>query len=484
MAYYNELKKYGDNIAVLDEKGRQITYQEMDSFCQRLGERIKKRTLVFSFCENSIGSVCGYVAFLYNRVVPVLVDKHIEAELRRNLISIYKPTYLYVPKDLVEEIEQDNPKAECIWEEEGYRLYDIKSDCQHALYQDLALLLTTSGSTGSPKLVRQSYHNIQANAQSIAEYLQIDETERPITTLPMNYTYGLSIINSHLLCGATILVTENTLMERKFWEFFREQEATSFGGVPYTYEILKKLRFFRMELPSLRYMTQAGGKLAPQLHKEFAEYAREQGKKFIVMYGQCEATARMAYLPPEYAVEKYGSMGIAIPNGRLELIDVNGHIIEESDVVGELVYYGPNVTLGYAENPEDLQKSDERHGRLETGDMAKRDSDGFFYIVGRKKRFLKIFGNRVNLDEMERMVKTFLEEKSFDSDCACAGIDDRLYVFLTEDSAQIKELVRHFLTEKTGLHQSAFVTKYIEKVPKNEAGKTLYKKLEEFYDGV
>ena len=100
MAYYNELKKYGDNIAVLDEKGRQITYQEMDSFCRKLGDKIKERTLVFSFCENSIGSVCGYVAFLYNRVVPVLVDKHIEAELRRNLIAIYKPAYLYVPEEL------------------------------------------------------------------------------------------------------------------------------------------------------------------------------------------------------------------------------------------------------------------------------------------------------------------------------------------------------------------------------------------------
>ena len=257
------------------------------------------------------------------------------------------------------------------------------------MYEELGLLLTTSGSTGSPKLVRQSYTNIQENAKSIAEYLKIDETERPITTLPMNYTYGLSIINSHILKGAAILVTQHTLMEREFWKFFRESEATSFGGVPYTYEILKKLRFFNMELPSLRYMTQAGGKLSPQLHKEFAEYAESHQKQFIVMYGQCEATARMAYLPAEKALEKYGSMGIAIPGGRLELIDVNGKFIEKPDEVGELVYYGPNVTLGYAQEAGDLKKADERNGRLETGDMAKRDNDGFYYIVGRKKEIFE-----------------------------------------------------------------------------------------------
>ena len=482
MAYYNELKKYENYIAVLDDANRGISYAELDEFCQEIGNKIPERALVFSFCENSIGSVCGYVAFLYNHVVPVLLDKHIDGELRKNLIEIYKPDYLYVPEELVEVIECECTQAESIWMGNGYRLLATHLAYPHQLHPDLALLLTTSGSTGSPKLVRQSYANIQANAESIAEYLQIDETERPITTLPMNYTYGLSIMNSHLLKGATILVTNHTLMEREFWAFFKSAEATTFGGVPYTYEILKKLRFFRMDLPSLRYMTQAGGKLSPELHKEFAEYAQANGKKFIVMYGQCEATARMAYLPAEKAVEKYGSMGIAIPGGRLDLVDVNGTVITDSDVVGELVYYGLNVTLGYAEKAEDLQKGDERFGRLETGDMAKRDADGYFYIVGRKKRFLKIYGNRVNLDETERMIKAYLDGQ--ECECACAGVDDRLYVFLTDASDELKSSVRHFLAEKTGLNPSAFKVKYIEKIPKNEAGKTLYIKLEEFYDGV
>lgn len=474
MAFYEDLKRFGDSPAVADDKGQCISYRELDEFCARMGACLEGRKLAFSFCENGIASISGYVAFLQNRVVPVLLDRNIERGLRDNLIRLYRPEYLYMPGEMAGEIEG----FQMIFRERGYVLCQAEEEHGHPLHEELALLLTTSGSTGSPKLVRQSYENIQVNAASIAEYLAISSGERPITTLPMNYTYGLSIINSHLLQGAEILATNATLMDRRFWQFFKEQRATSFGGVPYTYEILKKLRFFRMGLPSLRTMTQAGGKLTPELHREFAEYAREQGKQFIVMYGQCEATARMAYLPAGKAVEKYGSMGIPIPGGRMELVDAHGHVISEPDVVGELVYYGKNVTLGYGECREDLALGDERHGRLETGDMARRDAEGYYYIVGRKKRFLKIFGNRVNLDEAERMVKGLLSG----GDCACGGMDDKLYVFLAGATEEEAGRVIPFLAEKTKLHPSAFTVRRLEEIPKNEAGKTQYGKLDAYIE--
>lgn len=470
MAYYDELLQYKGKIALKDDNCNCMLYEELNDYCKVIKNSITEgRTLVFSLCENSIGSVAGYIAFLNNNIVPVLIDKNMDRTLMSNLIEVYNPPYIYLPADMKDEFNS----AECILEKYGYALLKTGRTNEYKLYDKLGLLLTTSGSTGSPKFVRQSYDNIQANAEQIAEYLNITEDDRPITTLPMNYTYGLSIINSHILCGATVLLTNRTLMERDFWNFFKEEQATTFGGVPYTYEILKKLRFFRMDLPSLRYMTQAGGKLTPELHKEFAEYALEKEKKFIVMYGQCEATARMAYLPAEKSLEKYGSMGIAIPMGRLDLIDVDGNIINEAETVGELVYYGPNVTLGYAECEEDLAKGDERGGRLETGDMAKRDQDGYHYIVGRKKRFLKIYGNRVNLDEIERMLKTYL-----DIECACSGVDDHLYAFITDNSDEIKNKTKHFLAEKTGLNMAAFKVVTVDEIPKNEAGKTLYIKLD------
>lgn len=428
---------------------------------------IPKRSLVFSYCENLAGSLCSYISCLYNSVVVLLLSNAIEDGLNHELLDNYKPSYLFVPNDRKDKMDGYT----CVYSEYGYSLLEAIQKVEVAMCDELALLLTTSGSTGSPKLVKQSYENIGANAASIAAYLELDETERPITTLPMNYTYGLSIINSHMLVGATICMTTKGMMQKEFWTFFKEQQATSFGGVPYTYEMLKKLRFFRMDLPSLRTMTQAGGKLEPQLHKEFAEYAKEKGKHFVVMYGQTEATARMAYLPHEKSLEKYGSMGIAIPGGRFELVDVNGEVIEGADIVGELVYYGANVTLGYAEKPEDLKTGDERGGKLVTGDMARRDEDGYFYIVGRKKRFLKIFGNRVNLDECERMLKAEFAE----NDIACGGQDDHMKIYAV--NVDKKDEMIHFISYKTGLHPSAFEVICVSEIPKNESGKVLYKEL-------
>ncbi len=475
MNFYRDIDKYKDNIAVITDRKERLTYKELVSDSDFLMNNLEKRTVIFLVCRNCIESICAYIGALRNGIVPVMINEEMNRELFYNLYNIYKPAYLYGPENW-NNLEQSN--LERIGKYREFVMYRTGFKERHKLNDKLALLLTTSGSTGSPKLVRQSYVNIVSNAQAIAEYLELNEGERPITTLPMNYTYGLSIINSHLLVGAAILLTDYTLLNREFWNFFKEEGATSFGGVPYTYEILKKLRFFRMELPSLKTMTQAGGKLSPELHKEFARYAEENNKRFVVMYGQTEATARMAYLPWNKSIEKCGSMGIAIPGGKLWLRDEEGNSVTVSDVIGELIYEGENVTLGYAETAEDLEKDDERGGVLETGDMAKCDSDGYFYIVGRKKRFLKIFENRVNLDEAERMIK----EEFTELDCACAGLDDKLYVFVTIQEDRIIQAVKRFLAQKTGLNPTAFSVKAIDKLPKNEAGKTLYKNLEMFYD--
>lgn len=465
-----DLQKYANNIAVIDEFGMQITYGEILKHEEELSEVTGGRCLVVSFCQNTIGSLMGYISFIDAGIVPIMLSVHLEAGLRQNLLETYKPQYVWIPTEKANDFIEWDVVYRCY----DYSLLRTTYDVKYPLHDDLALLLTTSGSTGSPKFVRQSYYNIKANTDSIVEYLELNETEKPITTLPMNYTYGLSIINSHIMVGATILLTDKSLMQKEFWNFFKEKGATSFGGVPYTYEILKKLRFLQMNLPSLRTMTQAGGKLTPELHEEFARYAAEQDKHFIVMYGQCEATARMGYLPADKAVEKKGSMGIAIPGGKFELIDINGEEITEPHVTGELVYKGENVTLGYAECGEDLIKGDERKGILQTGDMAQFDEDGYYYIVGRKKRFLKIYGNRVNLDEMDRLIKGAFE----DIDCACTGIDDHMYIFLT-DMTKCDE-IKEFVTTKTKLNPAAFRTIVIDEIPKNDAGKTLYRDLEKY----
>lgn len=461
--------RYRDNIAVITESGERISYSAFASYCADLVQNFSRRCLVFNLCKNELGSLVGYAAFLNAGVVPLMLKSDLDEGLLQDLITRYKPDYLHVPAGVAGRFANYN----VVYEQLGYALLKTEFENAYPLHEDLALLLTTSGSTGSPKLVRQSYKNIDVNTKSIVEYLGLTANERAITTLPMNYTYGISIINTHLSVGATIVLTDKALMQKEFWQQLKDSEATSFGGVPYTFEMLNRLRFERMDFPALKYVTQAGGKLSPVLHEKFAKWAVGAAKKFIVMYGQTEATSRMSYLPAEKGLEKCGSIGIAIPGGKFAIIAEDGAEITSTNTQGELVYYGDNVTLGYAECGEDLAKGDERHGCLETGDMAEFDNDGFFYITGRKKRFLKIWGNRVNLDETERLLKSEFP----DCDFACAGVDDKMVVFITDETE--KDKVLSYLTEMLKFHATAFKIYFINEIPRNESGKILYKELPE-----
>ncbi len=453
--------------AVIDDQGQVITYPELNNISKSISFILGSRSLILCLCKNTIGSLLGYVSFINNKSVPILVNYMIDNDQLMVLINKYKPHFLFIPKEKY----NDFKRYDIIYEIFDYLLLKTNIEGFISLNPDLSLLLTTSGSTGSPKFVRQSYKNIISNTSSIIKYLDLNNQERPITTLPMYYTYGLSVINSHLFCGATILLTQKTFMQKEFWDFFKETNSTSFAGVPYSYEILKRLRFFRMHLPSLVTMTQAGGKLSFQLHKEFAEYAQNTGRKFVVMYGQTEATARMSYLPSRLSLVKCGSMGIPIPGGKFELIDTQGNIITTPNTIGELIYEGDNVCMGYAESGEDLSKGDEFGGVLQTGDLAERDFDGFYYIVGRKKRFLKIFGSRVNLDETEQLIKSEYPNL----DCACTGKDDNMLIYITNPN--YLDTLRNYINSKTSIHPQGYVVKIIESIPKNETGKTEYSKL-------
>jgi acyl-coenzyme A synthetase/AMP-(fatty) acid ligase len=330
-------------------------------------------------------------------------------------------------------------------------------------------LLSTSGSTGSSKLVRHSYLNVEENARNVAALFELKPEERATLILPMNFTMGLSVITSHLFAGSIVLLVKGTLMERNFWTFIKEQNATSFTGVPYNFEVLQRLNFFNMDLPELKLLTQGGGKLKDKLFKEYAEFAQKTGKKFVATYGQTEGTARMAYLEADMAINKIGSIGKSIPNGHLSLINQNGEEIIENEAVGEIVYRGKNVTLGYAFNGDDLAKGDENNGILNTGDIARRDSDGFYYIVGRTNRFLKLFGLRIGLDESEQMIKS-----AFNIDCTCTGSDEKMIITITDEN--MRETIYDYVTRLTGLSHTAFDVVVTDEIVRNEAGKSIYYK--------
>lgn len=468
-----DLNKYSKNIAVITDKGEQLTYGELYAESVRFAEAITEKGLLFCLCENRLGSFVGYLSCMEHKIPIVLLDGSKDISVLQNLIDIYQPEYIWVDTKKVSIIGGVTIYSYATFSLQKMQ-YVVTVDKQ-TINPELALCLTTSGSTGSPKFVRLSAKNVLSNAKSIAEYLEIDENERPVTSLPSYYSYGVSVINSHLIKGATILLNEGTIAQREFWNFIREQRATSIAGVPYIYEMLKMLRFMRMDLPYLRTMTQAGGKLNKDIAKEYLEWAQSKGKRFFVMYGQTEATARMSYLPLEHALDKYASIGIAIPGGKFSLIDLSGNAIEESDVDGELVYEGPNVSLGYSECRADLAKGDENHGVLHTGDVACRDADGYYYITGRLKRFVKVWGNRCNLDATEQIVKSNVTTR-----CACVGVDDKITIFVTEQG--LKEQIVKLLVEKTGLNNRAFEVREIKEIPVKSSGKLDYLAMQQMLD--
>lgn len=468
MNFYDDIDKYKDRIAIITDDERTILYRDLIKTADKISENVNERSIIFLICENSFASIAAYIGFLRKRAVPVLINPKNDISMFKALYDTYRPRYVFCKTD------RDCAGIEimCV---DDFHLLKTENENDYSINPELAVMLTTSGSTGSSKLVMQTYSNITSNAASIVQYLKIDKDDRAITTMPMNYTYGLSIIQSHLLSGACIIVTEKTFMDKSFWTLLKEKKATTFGGVPYVYEILKKLRFANMNVPDLKYITQAGGRLSKEMVLEYAEICRDKGMKFIVMYGQTEATARMSYLPWENIFDKAGSVGIAIPDGEFMLIGIDEKQIKKPGQVGELVYSGPNVTLGYAEKITDLSNTDGFNGVLHTGDMAKFDDEGFYYIVGRKKRFLKVFGNRVNLDEMDSL----LESAGYE--CACSGTDDHVKIYIVSDNENDCQAAIDFISTKTKLNKVAFSASLIKEIPRNSSGKISYSKLEELH---
>lgn len=464
-----------DRPALRSDDGRLLTYGDIRNEMERIGKMLCGRSLIFCLCNNMPEAVVGYLTFMGSGCVSLLLGSHIDPLQLKGLYDIYRPEYFWAEQEKICE----DPLAEIITEEAvitygRYGLY--RTGCSSPeLNEDLALLLSTSGSTGSPKLIRLSRRNVESNAESIAQYLELTSSELPVTTLPMQYTFGLSVINSHLHVGAQILLTDRSIVQQGFWDLVSEYGATSISGVPYTYELLHRIHFFdRTDTGSITSMIQAGGHLPVELQEMYGRWAAEHGVRFYVMYGQTEATARMSYLPWRECLDRIGSIGIAIPGGRFEIQDEDGQVITETNVPGELVYYGPNVALGYATCAEDLANPDEWHGVLHTRDMASVDKDGYYMIRGRLGRFVKLYGVRVGLDECENILKGL----DVDGEFACTGSDERLIIFT--DSPRWEEAAQ-YLSDRLRLNIRAFDAVYMESLPKTESEKKDYTAMKNWY---
>jgi len=454
--------------ACISSTGRHVSYGELDRLAGRICTLMEPHSLVFCLCSNTVGSIAGYVAFLRNGDAAMLLEAGMGEESYLSLFRVYSPRYVWAPENclLTETYTCEFSKP---LEMEGYVLWDT-GNSDTLVADELALLLTTSGSTGSPKVVRLSKKNLLSNALAIISYLHITDKERPVLGLPMNYAFGLSIINSHLLSGATLLLTERSFIEREFVDFAVSSGFTSYSGVPFAFETIRKLAIWTRPMPSLRTLTMAGGMPSNEIVRFFDDTLRPLGKELYVMYGQAEATARISYLEPDMISAKLGSIGKAVPGGKLWLEDEDGEVITSPFVIGELVYRGDNVCLGYAEKAEDLMRGDDNRGVLHTGDMGYRDAEGFYYITDRKARFVKLFGVRLSLDHIETLLRPQME------DCACVGDDSHVSVYTSDKGVDGDDVIDK-LSVRTKVPRKAFSIIFVDRIPRSKSGKVLYANL-------
>jgi len=444
--FFDQLDRFCEQVALI-EHDKRVSYAELlhdaDAFSAPLGTQ---RLLVFLEARNTIEAVTAYIGCLRGGHVVYLFGEGDEARLQA-LADTYRPNLIIRHAETGRTIE---------------RLHEAPI----ALHPDLAVLLSTSGSTGSPKFVKLSRKNITSNALAIVEYLGLNHTERAITALRFNYSYGLSIIHSHLACGASVVLTDISVMTPDFWSLFSAQGATSFAGVPYTFEILQKTKEWA-EIPGLRYVTQAGGRLAPEIVRHMGELGRQNNWRFFVMYGQTEAAPRMAYLPPEQTIDHPDCIGRAIPGGAFSIIDEEGAIVTGAETPGELVYAGPNIMMGYAENTADLSL-DETPPCLKTGDIAVRTAEGLYRIVGRSSRFIKPFGVRVNLDELQVQIRQRA------AGAVCTGSDAQLVVTIPEDTKADNPALIQWLAETYNLPAFMITVISVKAMPLLANGKIDY----------
>ena len=451
---------FDHNKILLTDNNLNYNLKDIKKFSKNFNNLLgKKKKLVFLLCENSLPAILGYLSLILNKHVPMMIDKNIEINLLKKLINNYKPHYIWSPAN-----NAKNGFSK-IFKYKNYSLLKSNKLANYKIHSDLCLLVPTSGSTGSQKYVRQSYKNVIKNTNSIIQYLKLNKKHKTITNLPLSYTFGMSIINTHFSVGSLIYLSNFSILQKEFWQIFYKKKINFFYGVPYTFEILEKLNFFRKKKSNLVGIAQAGGKLSEKLQKKLINFSIKNKNKFFVMYGQAEATTRISYVPHNKIKKKIGSIGIPIKDGKIKIIKEKN----SKSGVGEIYYEGPNVCMGYAFNYQDLKKKDIWKGALYTGDIGKKDQDGYFYIVGRKKRFCKILGISINLDEIENILKNKFKNKSF----VTVSNDKLIKIFILMNNSEKK--IINFLSNLTGINKSLFVLKKIKKIPLLNNGKIDYK---------
>jgi acyl-CoA synthetase (AMP-forming)/AMP-acid ligase II len=464
---YLGLAPSDDPAAIDASTGATLSYRDLVDRGRDLADRIgDEKTVLFLMSRNDPFTAVAYAGARLAGHAVAMLDAQAAMPLTAGVIAGYQPPWLAGPIGVGEALAAVDVPVHSVEPLLGGELVRTGFPERLPVHPNLAVMLATSGTTGSRKFVRLSAANLESNARSISEYLGLTPEERPISSLPLHYSFGLSVLNSHWLVGAAVVLSSDSVLQPSFWPAFRANGCTSLAGVPFTYQMLERIKFREMSLPTLRTLLQAGGGLDRGLAEIYGVEMAARGGRFFVMYGQTEASARIAYVPPDRLLDKLGSVGVAIPGGRLWIDATPGPATSEPPT-GEVVYEGPNVMLGYASGPADLALGDEVGGVLRTGDIGYLDADGFLFLVGRSKRIAKVFGVRVNLDEIEAVVREH-------GPAAVVGGQDAIWAFCGFGTDEQVADLSLALARRFTLHPTAMRFRRVETIPTTTSGKIDY----------
>ena len=466
MGLFRAFNKYKNNIAIIDKEHSDLSYKQVLKESNKIKKKIKIKSLILIISENTLGSLLAYIFCIINNHVAIIIDSKTDKKNILKVFKNYEPNYIFLSKEIKTIFNK-----KCL---EKYSFFDQillknKINKKKKLNKNLSVLLSTSGSMGSIKFVKLSRNNLKINTDSIINYLKINNKDSAITNLPISYSYMISVINTHLEAGGSIIISKYSLIEKKFWKILKNSKVTSFNGVPYTYEMLIRIGIKNIKINSLKYLTQAGGKLEKNKLKEIINFCKKHNIKFFSMYGQTEASPRISYLKPEFSEKKIGSIGKGLSGNKIYIINDTGKKILEPYVEGEIICEGKNVFMGYSKNYNDLNRPNEKNYKLKTGDLGFFDKDGFFFITSRISRITKIFGNRIDLGDLESLMK----QKGYKVVC----LSDNKKIFIFIEKKYNKTNLINTISQITNLNISSFKLIKLKYFPRTSNNKVSYSEL-------
>lgn len=475
-AFWRDRDPAADTAPFLLSAGKSLSFAEVFALGDGLWRGLPAGTAAI-LCRKDVATVAAYLGALRNAVVPLMLDAEMPGPALARTLTAHRPDYILgvaggapAASSAVPSVVLPAGYAPVALASPGFAgrtLYRAEMADGVSPHPDLALMLPTSGSTGDPKCVRIGHGALSACTRAICAYLEMSPARRAVSLLPLHYSYGLSVLNVMAQCRGSFVLSEMSVLDKGFWPLIEETGVTDFSGVPFIFETLRRMRFSERTLQTLCCVTQAGGRLEPKLTRHFHQLFSAAGIRYFTMYGQTEASPRIAYLPPERAVEKEGSVGIPIACGQAVIADTGARTGE-----GELLYRGDNVCLGYAHARADIALGDVFQGELATGDQVRIDPDGFIFIVGRRKRFIKMQGISVNLDHVESV----LSEQGIA--CRVVGRDNRILVCHTGAGDAAEELPA-LVRQSFGFHGSGVRYAELPELPVTGSGKPDYAALTE-----